>query len=467
MTRIRLIGAWLGWAMLLNGCQWIIGPLTECTSDPDCAPKGAALTCQNRLCVQDSRCTVLGSSDPAALTFGLVLPYTANGVPDPNTPNWRNAVSLVLEEINPPVQQGIAGHQVAVVSCNSDNDPDTARAFALRFIAAGIPAILSDGSSETLGVAAATVPAGDLLLTGYSKSPEVTALPASPNGVRLVWRTMVSDAYVAQEVASYLNAGNADAGTPTKVAAVVRNDAYGQGFYDAFSPAYTGQQFAYYFNPDGSTDATALAGAAGYAPTTVVWKGFPEDLVRLLNLVHSTPAYAPLAQAAWIFDDQILSPGLLNQLAAPGQVEGSLAVFAAAAFGNPGHTAFLWLQQEFEQVYGLDPGSTPMVAAYSDAIMLVLVSAGTQATLGQPGDGTSLARVLGRVSDVDGGQLVPLDPAHLNLALSALSAGEQINVDGASGPLDFNPADGEAVSAVDVYKVVNGQFTLVEAIPPP
>jgi branched-chain amino acid transport system substrate-binding protein len=457
------------------GCHWILGSLDDCSSDSDCVPHGPTVACLNNLCVTDPRCTVLGPTDGPALVWGLVLPYTDNGVPDPNTPNWRNVLSLIVSEINPPVEQGVAGQPIRVISCNSDNDPTTARNFAQRFLDNGIPAVISDGSSETLNVAAATVPAGGLLMTGYSKSPEFTTLSASPNGVRLAWRTMVSDAYVAQVAAAYLSGtletGDAGPGSGTdaattlpRVAVLARNDAYGQGFVGAFAPAYTGAQDAFYFDPSGDTDTTALVNATAYAPAVTLFKGFPEDLVRLLNEIAQDGTYAQLVQSKWIFDDQILSPGLLGQLTNPGQVNGTLAVFAAAALGNPGHPAFTWLQQEFVQSYHLDPAVTPQVAAYSDAIMLIAVAAGTQAVTGRPLDGQHLATVLGRVSDVDGGAVIPLDPPNFSTAVSELAAGHDINIEGASGPLDFDASTGEAVSDIDIYEIVDGGFSFIRAI---
>jgi branched-chain amino acid transport system substrate-binding protein len=477
LTRLSILGVVCA-GVVFAGCRLILGSLNECSSDNDCAAHGPTVACISNLCVTDPRCTVLGSTDPNAMTWGLVLPYTDNGVPDPNTPNWRDVISLIVDEINPPVEQGVAGRSISIISCNSDNDPTTARAFAQRFLDNGIPAVISDGSSETLNVAAATIPAGALLVTGYSKSPEFTTLAASPQGVRLAWRTMVSDAYVAQVAARYL-AGDlgADGGVEggvgadasaalPHVAVLARNDAYGQGFYAAFAPAYPGPQYAFYFDPSGDTDATALAGATAYAPTVTLFKGFPEDLVRLLNEIEQNQAYAPLFHSTWIFDDQILSPGLFGQLSNPARLNGTLAVFAAAALGYPGHPAFQWLQQEFEQNYGLNPAVTPQVAAYSDAIMLIAVAAGAQATTGGPLDGTHFAEVLGRVSALDSGLVVPLDPPHYSMAVSELAAGNSIEIQGASGPLHFDASTGEAVSDIDIYQIVDGGFSFVRAIAP-
>jgi hypothetical protein len=52
--------------------------------------------------VTDPSCSVFGSDDPRAVTFGLVIPLTiGDGTPGDNAPHWRDAVALAVDELGP------------------------------------------------------------------------------------------------------------------------------------------------------------------------------------------------------------------------------------------------------------------------------------------------------------------------------------------------------------------------------
>ncbi len=133
------------------GCHAVIGSLDECAADGDCAPRGLGLLCQNRLCVDVGRCTVLGSSAPDALTIGLVLPLTVDGTtPGDNAPHWRNAVALAIDQLNPPVRQGVGGRALRVLTCDSTQSPAVAKDRPTRFNDA-VSALAKGGAIDVFG----------------------------------------------------------------------------------------------------------------------------------------------------------------------------------------------------------------------------------------------------------------------------------------------------------------------------
>jgi hypothetical protein len=91
---MRRAQAWLviaGAMAGLCGCELIVGNLSQCTVDTDCAADGPTVMCQNGLCVQDQRCTILGSSGPHAFVAGLIVDLTdpigdGGFTPDSNGP---------------------------------------------------------------------------------------------------------------------------------------------------------------------------------------------------------------------------------------------------------------------------------------------------------------------------------------------------------------------------------------------
>jgi branched-chain amino acid transport system substrate-binding protein len=98
-----------------------------------------------------------------------------------------------------------------------------------------------------------------------------------------------------------------------------------------------------------------------------------------------------------------------------------------------------------------------------DAAMLLAIAAQWATGPGSTLDGVHMATALTHVSS---GQLVPLDPAHFTVAASEMAAGRDINVEGASGHLDFNPTTGEAPAAIEVWRVADGGFTTEAVVTP-
>ena len=65
--------------------------------------------------------------------------------------------------------------------------------------------------------------------------------------------------------------------------------------------------------------------------------------------------------------------------------------------------------------------------------------------------GTGVARGLRRLSE---GPAVRVEPAEWNRVKGEFEAGESVNIDGASGALDFDPATEETTAPVDVWRIV-------------
>jgi branched-chain amino acid transport system substrate-binding protein len=454
----------------LTGCELVVGTLTECSSDTQCASKGPTVMCQNGLCVTDERCSIVGVSDAGSIVVGLIIDLTdpvgdGGSTPDPNGPYWKDAVELIVDQINPPNQQGIDGRPLEVVVCDDQSSPTVAADLAQRLVSEGVQAIMSGDSSETLNVAAVTVPAKVLLLSGYSQSPEITSLDATVDGVRLIWRTIESDDFVTAVLIQQITDDAYDGGVGVpQVAALVRNDSYGQGFYGVFEPAYPGPQSAFYFDPSGDNDVTGLTAANGYQPQLSILWAFPQDIDRLLGEIDTGNAYPNLQGSPWYFCDQMLVPGTVTSLSNPSRVYGASVVAAAPYDANS--PAFAWLQTNYQEAYQQNPGTFPSVASYADAMMLIAIAEGVNAAENKPLTGVNLASVLGNVSAVNSGPLLSLDPTQFTKAVSDLASGTAINVQGASGPLDFNSATGEAPATTLVYQINSGGFTVINTFPP-
>ncbi|MBI5493661.1 MAG: ABC transporter substrate-binding protein [Deltaproteobacteria bacterium] len=453
-------------------------PDTRCRNDGDCDTTvrycAANGTCQPLAGRPGgsipARCTVYGaqpgssSAAGAALVVGALLPRTrADGAEDPRGRLREQAARLVVEELNPPQRQGVAGRSLALVSCDTAGDATTAAALAGDLVELGALAIISAGSAETLAASAVTIPAGVLLISSSATTPELTDLPDLPagGGAGLVWRTAASDAFQGAVLSSLLTDGNLCGlgGTGAASAAVIYlDDPYGQGLYTVFSRHFTRTEAGFLYARAGSID-TALAAAAAANPAALVVIGFPDDVTRILDATVGTS----LGAVPLFLTDSARNPALFT-LAHPERLAGACGTAPAPA--DTTSAAYDWFGQQYQQKFGEDPLSASFVPNTYDAMMLIALAAAWALQPGRTLNGAALAEGLRHLSAVDGGTAVNLDVPSFNTAVSRLAAGGDLDVQGTSGPLDFDNATGEAPAAVQVWEAADGGFTTLRVVQP-
>ncbi len=229
-------------AYALTGCSLIVNVDKECATARDCA---AGRQCVKGFCIQASlrdlisdRCprvyaeTLSGEMDQDSplsedtILLGTLMPYS--GGLAAYGPAIDHGVQLAASEINK--SGGIRDHQIAVLSCDTATDPDTAAESAKYLIdTAGVAAIVGPaGSTEVIKVFNDVAKqSGTLLITPSATAPGITNLEDKDN---VLWRTCPSDALQGAAIASYLKSSGM-----TKIAIVNRDDAYGNGLREAIT----------------------------------------------------------------------------------------------------------------------------------------------------------------------------------------------------------------------------------------
>src|SRR5262249_41263706 len=147
----------------------------------------------------------------------------------------------------------------------------------------------------------------------------------------------------------------------------------------------------------------------------------------------------------------------------PALVEGARGTAPATAL--PSSDAWIWFSSQYQSTYGVDPLTVVDVANVFDATMLLELSAASALTQKKKLDGTSLAFALTRVSDPGAPEVIALDPPNFNKASNAFLSGA-LNIDGASGHLDFDSKSGEAPANIEVWRVENGAFVTEKIVAP-
>ena len=457
-------------------CSLLVGGFKECDTEADCAGRISDAGAFNYICNTgyclpiDKRCSILGPKTGDAVVWGSIMPKTqANGQPHQWGPSWENAIKLAVDELNPPIRTGIRNKPIRVYACDSQSSNTNAQSIAEYLVnTVKVPVILTDGSGETIAESRVTIPAGVLLMAGAATSPEITTLAdLAPDGgsVGMVWRTTPSDALQAPVIARQILG---DGGTVPKVFVFARDDAFGQGLASLFSATYPvtlpdagPAQSKYFVNPtDLSTVTPALAAAETFRPEVMVVIGFPAELVAIVN---GSASYPGLSSASWFFTQNAKFPGLFTQVTGGVPIEGARGTSPSAGYDNSEPSLFF--RPKFEQTFGVPFNSVVDLANVWDATFLTAMA--TDYAIGKDGvaTGVRMAEALTRVS-MDGGLSIPLVPSRFNQGISELSAGRDVNVEGASGHLDFNNVTGEAPADYEVWKIVGQTFVTQYLVSP-
>lgn len=406
-------------------------------------------------CPPNSGCDRLYGEDPrtspnSVIVLGTLLPRS--GPLSSFGESMDNGVNLAIEEINQ--SGGVLGKKLAVVSCDDGTDADQA-VRAARHLAdvAGVKAIIGAGASSVTIEAFTTVAKGSgiLMLSPSATSPALSNL--ADEG--LLWRTVPSDAIQGQAIAEYvLHMGYND------IAVVNRNDAYGNGLAAAIQTRLctsgrfecTSDTFLsrLYSAQNGSAQqqdeqVSAVTFLAERAPDVVVLIGYVPDGISFLNFARDKGL-------TFILTDGMRDPDLLGT--DPAQVGVQDQKILCSLVGTnpaaPSGGLFEQFALKYEQNFQAPPG--PFATNAYDAAYLIALAFGAARGKGEfEPDGRALAEGLTRLSS---GNRIELGVQDLVQALTQLSASEDSSIDvvGVSGPLDFDPARGEAASAIEMWR---------------
>lgn len=489
---LRRLALALGCAMTTFACNWVVdvagfrveepavdastdasadaGP--ECTRRADCAHLGDDGYCNT----QKGQCVHLKSPDcqrlegqwshPHAIMIGSVLPTDGadrnTGLPA------ENAIAMAMREFHqhnglPPATGSAERRHLALIGCNDNGDTDTARRAARHLVDdLGLSAIIGASfSGITIGIATdVTIPGGALLISPSATSVAIT--PLLDNG--LVWRTAPSDIWqsgtlvkLTPLVEAQIKSRPVSPPTTLKVAVVHKGDAYGSGLAAALADelVFNGQpalaqpaSFTQvdYGNPDSGASpdyAAKAAQAVAFAPDVIFLFGTAESINEMMSRIETAwPGGSP--RPTYLLADGGLIPETWQLVAANDDLRKRIMGTVPGANGKHANEFKVRYNAVFND--GTDPTVFGAAGAY-DAAYLIAYSA---AILGdKPLTGANLTAGFSRL--VPPGEHLHVGFATISEALTRLERGENIDYDGASGPLDFDLATGEAASDIQVW----------------
>ncbi|HEX8434008.1 ABC transporter substrate-binding protein [Archangium sp.] len=448
-------------SVLATGCSFTTAAgLDECQTSEDCASEQV---CTQGFCLPlPTGCgPIYGSTDANAIQMGALFPLRTSTAPgagiDESDEQALNAALLALDEVN---QRGVGGKQIALHVCDTAGDTERTKTQATWLVnEKKVTAVLTAGSSQTLTASTVTIPKNVLTMSYSGSSTELTSVADTNGGkVGLLWRTSPSDAIQGSVIAHKLLTDSVKFGTPAKVAILYVDDPYGQGLYyivsdrlNKVSKANRGISYA-----RRGDVKTAVAQLNAYAPDVTVLVGFADDVTAIIKEASSQPNLLryPSGKHRWFFSDSVKDAALLTNPEVYGQIQDFYGTAPAQGTG----LAFSAFKDRFLGKYNKPPDGYAYISNAYDAMYLMALSAAYSQSTTNAVTGPKMAEALTKLSATSS-EALPV--TSFNSLVTELVAGRSVNVEGASGKLDFD-ANGEAPAPMELWQVKGGKFESIE-----
>jgi len=383
------------------------------------------------------------------LTIGDLVPLTGD-LADFGPPG-RKAADLALDQIQAAVEEVGAEHTVEVVHEDTQTDAQAGVQAARKLVDAENSTCLAGAwaSSVSIPVARSVATRENVLqISPASTSDEIS--PLEDDG--LMNRTSPPDRFQGPALADAMEEALGGAqGKTVNIGA--RNDAYGTGLSDTFGEAWRGKggqigERVVYDPEQPSYNSEARQIASGN-PDAWVIVDFPETYQKVGPALVRTGDWDP--EVTFITDGLASSglPGDAGRQATEGM--------RGTAPGSPETGS---ASEAFDTLYTDAPGPERQTfdAQNFDAVILCYLAAVAAGST----DGADMA---GELRDVTGPGGDKYTFEQLPDAIRALQDGNDIDYEGASGPVDLNE-DGDPTAGVyDLFRYRNGEIDVFDEVP--
>ena len=370
-------------------------------------------------------------------------------------PPGQKAADLAIEQIQAAIDESGADHTVEIA--NEDNgggaDPQAAVQAARKLVSSDGASCIAGAwaSSDTIPTAeSVAIPEEVILISPSSTSDEITGL--DDNGY--VARTSPADIFQGPTLADAVaeDLGGAE-GKVVNIAG--RNDAYGKGLAAVFRDAWEGQGGEIgeevLYDPKLPSYDTEADQITGNNPDATVIFDFPETfnkvgpaLVRTGNFDTST---------TWVTD------GLKSSALADGAGAEAVNGIRGTAPGSPDEGA---ASTAFDELFtSSEPSNVDRQTFDSqnfDAVVLCYLAAVAAGST----EGSDMVEKLQDVSG-PGGEKYTWE--QLPEAIEALQNGDDIDYEGASGPIDLDENGDPTAGVYDIFEYQDGVDTVVDEVP--
>jgi ABC-type branched-subunit amino acid transport system substrate-binding protein len=387
-------------------------------------------------CGSDDDSSGGGGSTAKETNIGVLIPLTgelgAFGKP------WQQAADLAIEEANATGALP-GGTKLKAVVADDETNPETAVEAARRMIGTqNVASIIGPTSGEMLALAP------------VAKRSRIPIISSSAGTVGLnkiggdyLFRTITSDDAEGPALAKFLSDEKA-----TRVGIFVANDA---------SPISVGTKLKSSFEAHGGKvvhDEKVNLNQSSYrAEVGTMLSKKPEWIVCACGQQAGTTILKDLVSAGYkgrrIITGDLTTPEAIEAVGAK-DMEGANGELAGADPESPGAKKF---DAAWQKKYGAEPG--PYSSNTYDAMALsILAMIAADST-----DGQKTAAKIKEISTAPGKKVNTIPEA-----AEALKAGEEIDYDGASGPIDLDDS-GTAISSFEIFEAKDGKWETIKFYP--
>jgi len=441
-------------ALLGTGCSASLFDYTACTANEDCRDAfGYGSICTEGLCgtvTLDARCTL---SDEAELPLSMGEHVLLGSIFDRAKVSHlarEQSAALAADQANS--EEGLDGRSFVFAACTNEDDlgdgldGDAATVALARHLAAdlGVAAIVGPSSSARTSSAFVEVePLGTLVVSPSATSPGLTALDGNEHSDAdpgLLWRTAAPDTIQGPVLAASMIARGA-----THIAVVHRADAYGEGLAQVVAEVFVGGgrtlDLLPYDTVDALIDQTINSVSGGTTDEVLFISSDLDEVVAFLN------AAATLAPFDIVLTDSARNQDLLDLASDAIDEVGRIRGTSPALPTGDVYDAF---NAAYQYAYSEDVVGRSFAAHAYDAAWLAVYGA-TWAHLQEGGlTGLNMARGLRQISD---GEPVLIRATGYDRVRAAFAAGESVDVEGASGELDYDPVTGETTGPIELWEI--------------
>jgi branched-chain amino acid transport system substrate-binding protein len=444
--------------LAFGGCSLINGGFEECSTDSQC---GASRVCLEKYCLPlppQCRREVGGFDRPDSIRIAALLPLSEGldgGAIDASEVAGLNAIDLAIEDVNG--SSGVGNRLFSLYVCNTGRLSSVIREQTSWMVQQlGVPAIITSGSGQT--AAATEVPArtdaGTLIISATATSPELIGL-FQRNGTP--WRVAPPDSLQVPVMARLLTQQPDYAGSHG-YAVLYENSPYGRGIASGLRERLQAlgrrSEISEYSSPIDvarfSNELQSFHAADAGATRTTIFVGFPVDLVPFVSAARTNPLLSLSSGHRWFFSDSAKDSTIINPQTFS-QLVGALGTTPAQGAG----TAYQDFRSRYRTRYQLDPNDYSFTGHSYDAAMLVMLSAAWAARDNGAITGVRMSEALLRVS-APAGTTYRLGPTTWRDASAALGQARSINLEGASGTLDFSADAGAPSAPYEIWQISDG-----------
>jgi ABC-type branched-subunit amino acid transport system substrate-binding protein len=382
------------------------------------------------------------------IEVGAVLPLTGDLAP--RGPVLRRGVELAIQQARRALDVAGADATVSLSVADDETTPQGGQQAASKLVSDGAQCLVgAQGSAVTIPVAEAVASRQQVpQISPGSTSPDITALDDDGFLFRTVPSDALQGAVLAQAIARSLPGG-----ASSTLSLAARNDAYGEGIITAFRKAWeqrggkvTGDPVL--FDPEqASYDSEADRIVRG-DPDGFVLVSYEEQYAQLGAALVRTGHFD--ASRMFTADSLAFEDGIPKAIPRAA-LDGARGTRPTTPDGGATARAF----NELYTSGGHQRGSFD-AQAFDAALLCILARIAAKSE-----DGPAIRDAVTKIAGPPGRKLTF---EQLPEAVKALRAGQDINYEGVSGPIDFDRNGDVTASYYDLYRYVDGRFDVTDTI---